>query len=229
MPDIFIAKEREKKLRKKKIPVSYEKKEEKVRPVFTKVSQNHKPTKNPFSAFAIVPRDVSFENQESEEKIILLLRAHPITNLGWLLFVLILFFAPIIVRPWRYIDFLPARFEFIVFILWYFLICAYFFEQFLNWYFNVYLVTDERVVDIDFHNILYKQVSECKIDKIQDVTYSQTGVLRSLFNFGDVMIQTAAEVTEFVYNNVPRPQMVTRIIGDLITEEEQEFYEGRVR
>ena len=52
--------------------------------------------------------------------------------------------------------------------------------------FNVYIVTDERIIDIDFYNLIYKEVSDANIDKIQDVTYKMGGVVRTLFNYGDV-------------------------------------------
>ena len=68
-----------------------------------------------------------------------------------------------------------------------------------------------------------------EIDKIEDVNYFQKGIFGAFFNFGNVLIQTAAELTEFVFNNVPNPDRVVKIISELIGEEEQEQLEGRVR
>ena len=102
-------------------------------------------------------------------------------------------------------------------------------ESFLTWFFNVYIVTDERIIDIDFYNLIYKEVSDANIDKIQDVTYKMGGVIRTLFNYGDVMVQTASEVPNFEFLAVPKPDKVAKVLQDLRIEEQQEAIEGRVR
>ena len=55
------------------------------------------------------------------------------------------------------------------------------------------------------------------------------GVIRTIFNYGDVYIQTAAEVPTFQFLAVPKPDRVARVLQDLIIEEEKEKLEGRVR
>jgi hypothetical protein len=180
------------------------------------------------ASFCPVPEGARFETQEANEEIILLLRAHVITNIPWILIATLMLVAPMILRIAPAFSFFPDRFLAVGTLFWYLLTIAFIFEQFLNWYFNVYIVTDERIVDVDFANLLYKKVSETKLDKIQDVTYSQVGVARSLFNYGNVFVQTAGEVTEFEFLAVPRPDRVAAAIRALITEEEIEAIEGRV-
>src|SRR3989344_4559503 len=92
-----------------------------------------------FHAFAVCPTGGSFDTQEKEEKIILLLRQHPIVNLGWMLAAGVLMLLPAF---WELLpfDFLPARFQVMTAVLWYLLVLAFVLEQFLNWYFNVYIV-----------------------------------------------------------------------------------------
>jgi hypothetical protein len=97
---------------------------------------------------------------------------------------------------------------------------VYVLESFLGWYFNVYFVTNLRVIDVDFYNLVYKQVSDANIDKIQDVSYNMGGVARTVFNFGNVFIQTAAKVEEFDFLAVPNPDKVAKIIEDMITKDE---------
>ena len=85
----------------------------------------------------------------------------------------------------------------------------------MDWYFNVYFVTTKRIIDVDFYNLIDKRVSDAEIDKIQDVSYTTGGVIRTMFNYGDVFIQTAAEVSEFDFMAVPRPEKGAKIIDDL--------------
>ena len=99
----------------------------------------------------------------------------------------------------------------------------------MTWYFNVNIVTDERIIDIDFYHLIYKDVTEAKIDKVQDVNYKTVGVLRTIFNMGDVLIQTASEIPNIDFTAIPKPDKVVKVLQDLRTEEEQEAIEGRVR
>ena len=138
-------------------------------------------------------------------------------------------FVPLILRFFPLLAFLPFRYQMMAVIIWYLLTIAFIFEQFLGWLFNVNIITDERIVDIDFYSLLYKEVSDCKIDQIQDVTYKMGGVTRAMFNYGDVFIQTAAERPQFEFLAVPKPDRVAAILRDLVTEEEKERLEGRIR
>jgi len=40
--------------------------------------------------------------------------------------------------------------------------------------------------------------------------------LGTMLNYGDIQIQTAAEITEFVFESVPNPEKVAKILNDLI-------------
>ena len=102
-----------------------------------------------------------------------------------------------------------------IILAWYLFIMVYAMENFLDWYFNVYFVTTSRILDVDFYNLIDKRVSDAELDKIQDVSYTSFGVWRMLFGYGDVFVQTAAEVSEFDFLAVPNPERVVKIIDDL--------------
>src|SRR3989344_1977161 len=185
--------------------------------------------RKPLASFLMRPNGVHFETREEQEEIILFLRKHPITNIPWIFISILLFITPTIIATLGVIDSVPSNFRFVFFMIWYLISMAYTLESFLTWFFNVYIVTDERVIDIDFYNLTYKEVSDASIDKIEDVTYKMGGVIRTLFNYGDVLIQTAAEVTNFDFLAVPYPDKVAKVLQDLRLEEQQEMIEGRVR
>jgi membrane protein YdbS with pleckstrin-like domain len=189
---------------------------------------NENPTRNPLSAYMVKPK-VQFETQDRKEKIILLLRRHWFTNLWWLITTVFLIIVPFFWVLVPGFNFFPLRFQVMLTVMWYLLTIAFVFEQFLSWYYNVYLITDERVVDVDFHSLLYKEVSETKIDNIQDFTFVMGGLWRSMLNFGTVYIQTAAEKLQFDFDDVPHPDRVAKVLNELILEEEKEKLEGRVR
>lgn len=184
---------------------------------------------NPLSSIVFCPENLKFETMDNEEKVVLFLRKHWITNLGWILMSILMFSVPTIVNSLSILNGIPSNFRFIFELIWYLISTAYLIESFLTWFFNVYIVTDERILDIDFYNLIYKEVSDANIDKIQDVTYKMGGVIRTLFNYGDVMVQTASEVPNFEFIAVPLPDKVAKVLQDLRIEEQQEAIEGRVR
>lgn len=224
MPDIFVSSDRVKKEKKKG---SGKRKKDLKNKNLTHELEGH--SHNPLSSFCYYPDNVNFETREKKEKIVLLLRRHFITNTRWIFVGILMIIAPVVLTSFPLLSFLPANFKLIAILGWYLVTIAFVLEGFLSWFFNVNIVTDERIVDIDFHNLIYKEVSDTKIDKIQDVTYRMGGVIRTIFNYGDVDIQTAAEKTEFDFSAVPKPDRVARVLQDLIIEEEQEKLEGRVR
>lgn len=225
MPDVYTSKKKEE-LPEGKESVLTETGKELMAVKTNKKRANHY---GPFSAFYYFPAKVDFETREGQEKVVLLLRRHVITNVRWVLIALIMIAAPFFLDLLSPATLLPDNLKLILVLFWYLITTAFILESFFNWFFNVNIVTDERIIDIDFHNLIYKEVSDTKIDKIQDVTYKMGGVVRTIFNYGDVYIQTAAEVPSFEFLAVPNPDRVVRVLQDLIIEEEQEVIEGRVR
>lgn len=181
-----------------------------------------------FSSLCILPKATQCEALESGEKIVMLLRRHIATNLWWILLAFFLIFVPLFLPLLPVISLLPANYLFVLILFWYALVIAFAFEQFVMWFFSVNIVTDDRVIDVDFYGLLFKHVSVADLDKIEDVNYFQKGVLGSFFNFGDVLIQTAAEITEFVFEEAPNPDRVTKILSELIQEEKKEKMKGQI-
>ncbi|MFH0942675.1 MAG: PH domain-containing protein [Candidatus Beckwithbacteria bacterium] len=179
--------------------------------------------------FSILPRLIRFETQEAREKVIILLRRHWITQIKWLVTAGLGVLVPLIFIWVPILNFLPENFRLMTVVMWYLLLIADIYESFITWYYHVFIVTDERIIDINFYNLIYKEVSSAKIDNIEDVTYRQGGVLRAMFNYGDVVIQTAAEKQEFVIECVPQPNRLVKILNELKLEEEHEKLMGRVR
>ena len=82
--------------------------------------------------------------------------------------------------------------------------------------YNVGIVTNERILDVDFNMIIQKQVSGTSLAKVTDVTERTTGFVRSLFQFGDVYVQTAGEEQNIEFHAVPEPVEIVSIINKLM-------------
>lgn len=182
-----------------------------------------------FSSYATFPPHMYFETQEEGEEVVLFLRQHLIVNVPWMVLVLFALAIPstfIFFPPYAAV---PLAYQFVVSLIWYLFVAGFTLSKLMSWFFNIYIITDERVVDIDFINILYRKVSTAKIDEIQDVSVVSSGAFETFFNFGSVFIQTSAEVPEFEFTKIPKPDKVGAIINQMIDLEEQETLEKRVK
>ncbi len=89
---------------------------------------------------------------------------------------------------------------------------------FLIWidvYFDVWIVTDERIVNIEQKDLFTRRVSELRFHTVQDVTSEVEGFLPSILDYGDVFIQTAGENPRFIFHNVPNPVGVKDLVMQL--------------
>lgn len=176
------------------------------------------------SAFSTLPAGVSFGEAEKGEKIILLLRAHWVTMVSWILVALGLLLAPLFIVPlvstMGFSGF-SAGTGLVVVLFWYLGTLTYTFLNFLYWYFNVYIVTNERIIDVDWYSVVVRKVSSAPLAKIQDVSAIQVGVLSGVFDYGSVQIQTAAEEENFEFAAVPHPQSVVKQLEELLQKEEK--------
>jgi len=173
-------------------------------------------TKSPFSSSLIFPKVFNFIERNDDETILIALRPHWVTNAPWLLTGIILFICPPFFRYIPLIDILSLNYLFILSFFWYLISAAFCFEKFLSWYFDVYIITNRRVIDIDFYNLLTKKFSETELSKIQDVTSEVSGIGQSVFNYGNVLIQTASEIDEITFSKIPRPDKVVKILQGMV-------------
>ena len=185
-------------------------------------------SRNPLAVFAQNPAGVTFEDQEEGEKVILLLRAHIVTLLPSLLQIIILFILPLFISPVFSLlrvnigQSLLAGQVFWLSATWYLFVFGFTFYKFIFWYFNVYLLTNERIIDFDFRGILHKETAYANLNQIQDVSPKIIGFFGTFFHFGNVFIQTAAAKNEFEFQSVARPDDVARSILEQVRHEEGE-------
>lgn len=195
---------------------------------YSEVMKHEHSTNNFFKTFIAKPKNIKFDIQDKDEKIILVLRQHLITQVKELLILL----AAIILIPGLlsfsgFLDILPSNFLGAFNVFWIVLAFGLMIKSFLMWFFNVYIITDERVIDVDFNSMIYRNISSAKIENIEDVTAKTTGPVAAIFDYGTILIQTAGEKTQFEFDHVPQPAKITKLLNELILEEEREKLEGR--
>lgn len=87
---------------------------------------------------------------------------------------------------------------------------------FLHWKYNVWAVTNMRVVDES--GVFTRYCKESPLDKINNVEYDQS-VWGRMFGYGDVEIQTAAEMGDTTYKMIHHPNL----LKDTITHAQEDY------
>lgn len=175
-----------------------------------------------FSSYFEAPKKVKFANELDEEILLLFLRQHFVVNIPWIIKAIALGLIPVLFEFLAAFGFYSTGFaditsKFILYFFYYFFIFSgYVFVNYMTWFYNISLVTNLRVVDIDFSDIVFENVAATKFPQLEDVSYSQIGIIRSLFDYGDVFVQTAGTARNFEFMAVPHPENVIRIINSLL-------------
>lgn len=67
------------------------------------------------------------------------------------------------------------------------------------------LITDQHLIDIEQSGLFIQEASHMDLDRIQDVSVDRKGILQTLLDYGNVLIQTAGEKQSFVLYNIANP------------------------
>jgi uncharacterized membrane protein YdbT with pleckstrin-like domain len=86
---------------------------------------------------------------------------------------------------------------------------------------NIWAVTDLRIVDE--YGVFSLNSKESPLDKINNVSYNQTFWGR-IFGYGNVQIQTAAEIGSTTYRNVEKPKE----LKDTITQMQEDYKKTQI-
>jgi hypothetical protein len=166
-------------------------------------------------------RNYHFKGQHQNEQIIKIVRRHWFNVLQQFL----IFFAIILVliiaaaiTPSITEDFSISQFSnififaesTIAILVWIFM-----FFVWIDYYFDVWIITDERIVNIEQKGLFSRAVSELEFSKIQDVSTDVKGVIPTVLNFGEVYVQTAGTAGKFVFHKIPDPYHIKAIIMNL--------------
>ena len=86
------------------------------------------------------------------------------------------------------------------------------FFEYVDYELDIWVVTNERVIDIEQRGLFNRITSELHLANIQDVTSEVKGIMHTFLDYGDVFVQTAAEVDRFMFKGVPHPDKVKEAI-----------------
>jgi hypothetical protein len=71
---------------------------------------------------------------------------------------------------------------------------------------DIWVVTNQRIIDSTKKHWFHLQMSTADLVDIQDMTVVRSGLLNTLFDFGDVECETAGAVPKFALRGIPHPR-----------------------
>jgi len=77
---------------------------------------------------------------------------------------------------------------------------------------DTWMISNERLVDSLRKHWFHHSVASADLVDIEDVSVHREGLLRTMFNYGDVQVQTAGVKANFVLGGVPAPSDVLTIL-----------------
>ena len=162
----------------------------------------------------------SFEGQEEQENVEIVLRRHWFTILTPLFFALLLALIPIPIWS-AFGRVLEGRnlgeLFFFASTLWLLLIWILSFYMLTMYSLNTVVITNKRIIENEQQGFFRRKVSELPVYRIQDIAVRIHGFFETLLSFGEVSVQTAAENREFVFSQIPNPEEVKDAVMRLVS------------
>lgn len=95
-------------------------------------------------------------------------------------------------------------------ILWLILVGVLLTELVYYWL-DVWILTNERVIDIEQRGLFHREISEFGVENIQDVTVETPTLLATMLKFGTITIHTAGDKS-FIVRDVPNADRTRELI-----------------
>jgi hypothetical protein len=154
-----------------------------------------------------------FTEQFDDEEMLLLFRKHPVVMRKAIVFASIaalLGVLPSLIWPYFSVFFIGLGAGFAVaFVIM--------FWAWIGWHFSVYIVTNQRLIQMSQKGLWKRSMVDIGLDKIQIVSYEVKGLQESLLGFGTIVIQTY--VGELVIHEVNHPRKIQKHLSHILREQ----------
>lgn len=101
------------------------------------------------------------------------------------------------------------------FFAWIFVVWMLGWTLWTNYYLDVLIITDKRVFTIEQHGLFRRTSSSFRIDRIQNTTVDQKGIIQVLLGFGTIHLETASESENFIGTFIADPYEVKKFINEM--------------
>lgn len=167
--------------------------------------------------------------QKSYEKIVLTCRRHPITFVPYIIFFVLLLTVPVglylLITNSSLNSYLQGTaghtFAILATSIYYLSCYLFFYTYFVTFHLDLWIVTNDRLLDMEQKSLFNRVISELDLYQIQDATSEVNGFFPSIFNYGNLSLQTAGAVDKFIFRSVANPNKLRELILDLAAEDKK--------
>jgi len=148
-----------------------------------------------------------------DEKIIKIVRQHPIVLRHKILISLIL-----ITGPFFFLTLL-LRFDNIGLVIFFSILIfgiLYLIKFLIAWRSTIFYITNKKIIDTDYKKIFDKTTTQVPLEQILDSSFKLKGVLQNIFNFGELKINFAQGTSKIILQNISKPKKVQNILQTAI-------------
>ena len=96
----------------------------------------------------------------------------------------------------------------IVVIAWWSVSIVWLLISWFTWYFNLTLVTSQRIIDIEQRGMFLRRVREAPHAGIMEVTFEIKGLMATLFGYGNVYVNLGGDKKPICIEAVETPEIV---------------------
>lgn len=160
--------------------------------------------------------------QKSYEKVIFVLRRHPVTFIPMLVLSALLLAVPAgvyLILSTLFPELFTSDIIFPILVLglstYLLSVYLFIFANFIDFYLDLWIVTNDRIIDIEQFSLFSRTISELDLFRIQDVTTDVHGFFATLFDYGNVTVKTASQNVHIIFKNVPNPNFIRQKIIQL--------------
>jgi hypothetical protein len=169
-------------------------------------------------------QDKLFEDQFDNEEVLYVFRKHPIVMrkglvigmVAWLigpLYVLVL----TLIYPPDSSKYPSVNLFFISLIVSILLGVILFAPSWISWFYSIFIVTDQRLIQITQKGLFHKTVVDLGLNQIQMVNYEIAGFQEAVLGFGTIMMQTY--MGDLVIHDVHHPAHTQKKIIGILREQ----------
>jgi membrane protein YdbS with pleckstrin-like domain len=163
------------------------------------------------------------------EKLIMKLHRHWIVfafKMGYILGLIVTTIIIFIMKAHLIVLFGTAIFWWSVSLYWMFFL-TFILVSWINDELDLFLITDQRIIWIEQVSALSRRVSECGLNRVQEVNAEVTGILQTVFHYGQVHIHTASENSDMIVGFAPNPVENGNRINTIINQYRSSHSETR--
>ena len=150
--------------------------------------------------------DKVFEGQHDDEAVVNVFRRHPIAMRRGIIWLGVFWIAGLL--PYSFWFYEPWAVW--VLLAGIFLGVAAMFLSWVSWYFTLFIVTDQRFIQIKQEGLFKRTVVDLGLGKIQNVNYQIAGLQQTLLGFGTIIVQTF--VGDLILDYIHHPQRVQQTL-----------------